>query len=142
MINKLITNERVILFLFISMIEYLSTKILYVVPRNDFYFLVSGFINYSTLLILSKFFRSKLSIALSKLIFIQLSIQFIGWVLYYFYFQPYLYNFSINVMVVLTYIRILIIGEKEDGNIEGYPHHFFVRRDDLKRRAYYYEVRE
>lgn len=107
-------EDRIFAALLISLVEYGSSAIIPFVPRNDFYFLVCGGFNFVTLLVLTGYEKTELVVDLCKLVYLQLCVQFVGWVLYSFYCGPSFYNFAIHVVVVATYIRILLIGERDE----------------------------
>jgi hypothetical protein len=108
-------ETRIQLLALVAVIEYGSPQVLHLVARDDFYFAVCATINLVTLLALMFFRSTVLTLDIFKLIFLQMIFQFAGWALYVLYRPAALYNWSIHIVVAVTYIRILIV-RKHDGD--------------------------
>ena len=117
MIHKYELRARIFALSFLVFIEISSDYILEYVPPNDWYFAVCGIFNIATLLVFTALSSRPLMVALVKLTFLQLLIQFLGWCIYAISVTPLFYNCSIKVLVFVTFFRILWVG-KDDRNYE------------------------
>ena len=115
MIHKYELKARIFALSFLVFVEWSSTYVLEYVPANDWYFVVCGIFNIATLLIFTALSSRPLMVALVKLTFLQLLIQFMGWCIYAISMTPLFYNCSIKVLVLVTFFRILWVG-KDDRN--------------------------
>ena len=104
--------------LLVSAVEFISDKVLKHITADDFYFVTCVIFNLITLGFLVIFQKNKLVRDISILTFIQLLIQIAGWVAYSFYLPPTVYNYSIHIIVFITYLRIFF-PIKYDGNYKN-----------------------
>lgn len=117
-------HDRLKIFLILFWIEGISFSVLPIFP-DDFYFAVCIAFNSISIIAIKKFLEpSILSTDVVRLTIIQMSFQVIGGAIYalgkiYGWFDhgsPEFYNWSIRVIVPLTFLRLLIVG-KNDGDI-------------------------
>lgn len=120
-------QARIFALALISSIEYAAQLALPFVPRDDTYFAACGSFNFITLIAMTVTDHRPLMADLAKLTFLQLMLQFIGWCFYIMYLPSQFYNWSIQIIVVATYARILWVGS-DDRNYANYLDWMLVSR--------------
>lgn len=112
-------KQRILALLMILMTEYIASVICPLAPRNQWYYPIASVFNIMTLSFLLSFIPTKLIVDLVKLTAIQFCLQGLGWALYALHFHPtaLIYNWSIRIIVLVTFLRLFIVG-KHDGLIE------------------------
>lgn len=101
-------QSRVIVAGFIALSEYISYKIVHDIS-DVFYFIICGIFNSVIIATLSIVKGTHFISDLQKINFVALLVQFSGWVLYEFYFEPLAYNsmiFALNAAQILRLIWI------------------------------------
>lgn len=125
-------SNRIKLALTLLSFELVSWLILQLVPRNDIYFIVAGAFSFAIIPVIAKIGNDQLVIDILRLSILVLIAQFIGDVLYQFYFDSLFYNTVIKVLLSCQLAR-LFIKRKTDGVDQ--PHNFLhlLCRFNLKR---------
>jgi hypothetical protein len=131
--------ERLISLALIFCVDYFSDNLIKLAPYNDFYFATCGTINFATIVLFLFFPFSNLSFDLIRLIFIQMVFQFIGWALYICYVPAGMYNFSIYLIMAVTYLRILFVRPHDRDSLQN-PDRMLVWRYFKLRSDSYFEL--
>jgi hypothetical protein len=79
-------------------------------PRDDFYFAGCATVVLLMLIVVWSLPRTVLTRDVSRLVFVQFFLQWIGWVLYAASSNGHFYSLSIHAIVIVTYLRILLDG--------------------------------
>ena len=106
-------RERWDAFFILASIEYISWLVLPIAPRNDFYYAACGTFNIIALSAFLDFKKTPLSVDLVILTYMQIFLQFAGFVRYTLYFSEEVYNRSIHSIVVISFLRILMAGDHD-----------------------------
>ena len=107
-------KERLKAFLLIGGIEVASSFLLPFAPRNDLYYAFCAAFNALTMIALIGYFEfTVFSFDLFKLTVVQVFFQLMGWVIYQTRLPVEIYNYSIHIIVLLTFLRILLVGAND-----------------------------
>ncbi len=108
-------KARLSALFFILFVEASAYFIMPYAPRDELYYAAAGSFNFLTLALLTAIKNNRLQADLMRLTFLQLIIQFMGWVLYSLYMPAHLYNWGIHAIVAATFVRIFWLG-RNDGD--------------------------
>lgn len=132
-------EARIFALFLITATEFVAQLVLPFAPRNDLYFVICGTINLGGLLLLTVTESRQFMVDLTKLTFLQLCLQFLGWCLYCAYSTAHFYNWSIHIVVAATYLRILWPWDDAATNTDR-SDRLLVRRHYRVRSLYTSEV--
>lgn len=100
-------------FFALAFIEFIAWLVLPFAPKNDFYFAICATFNILALLMILSLKKTRLVADLATLTYLQILLQFMGWLRYILYLDPDVYNMSIHSVVPITFIRILFAGDHD-----------------------------
>jgi hypothetical protein len=109
-------RERLFAITAIYTFEYVSQFVIPLFSFNEYYFDICGIFNAAMLWMFSRIEKTDLMKDIVKLLYIQMGLQCLGFIIYKVYPASYFYDRSIHAIVVATYIRIFLVGRYDLRN--------------------------